>query len=249
MFWLNVFDNQVLHLVAETSAIVIGSMLMGILLAYLHWGTFRKKVDQLNNKLDFERNQVAELNIQLNEVSSIRSHLATEISDEKLRQNTYAKTIYDQQQQLYKYESQLNDKSSSIDNLNATIDSYQHRLRVIEEEIVKTRNSPVVQRKLNPVPVTRANYEHVSQLLGRQVTENDLSLIVGIGPRTAFLLQSIGIDTWDKLAETPLETLREILTDAGGVYKSLDPTHWPKQAVMAASSEWRKLRVFQESLK
>ena len=95
----------------------------------------------------------------------------------------------------------------------------------------------------------RANYDHVSRLLGRQVTENDLTLIAGIGPRTASLLQKMGIESWDALAATPVDKLRQILGDAGGVYKSQDPTHWPKQASMAAQSEWRKLRVFQETLK
>ncbi len=79
--------------------------------------------------------------------------------------------------------------------------------------------------------------------------ENDLTVIAGIGPRTASLLQAMGIDTWELLAGTSVSELRQTLDKAGGNYKSLDPTHWPRQAAMAAQSEWRKLRVFQQSLK
>jgi len=120
---------------------------------------------------------------------------------------------------------------------------------VIEEELLQSKSIAKPLKKIISSVATRANYEHVSQLLGRQVTENDLTLITGIGPKTAALLQANGIQTWNDLAKAKVEDLGEILSEAGGIYKSQDPTHWPKQAVMAAKSEWRKLRVFQESLR
>ncbi len=132
--------------------------------------------------------------------------------------------------------------------MNATVASYQHRLRVIEDEIHQHKVEPISISRPVPAQPVRANYEHVSTLLGRQVTENDLTLITGIGPRTASLLEAIGIDTWESLGKTPVEYLRQVLDQAGGVYKSLDPAHWPKQAIMASQSEWRKLRVFQSML-
>ena len=249
MFWLNILDNEVLHLVAETAAIVIGSILMGILLGYLYWGAYKKRVSQLNNKIDFERNQVTDLNIQLNQLTSIRNHLVNEMSEERSKYSDQAKTIYDQNQRLYKYESQFDENKRIIDQLNATIKLYESRLEIIEHELTQTPVPPVIVQKPIPVQVSRANYEHVSNLLGKQVIENDLTLIQGIGPRTALLLQSIGIGTWETLGKAKVEDLRKILTEAGGNYRSIDPTHWPKQAVMAAQSEWRKLRVFQETLR
>jgi predicted flap endonuclease-1-like 5' DNA nuclease len=89
----------------------------------------------------------------------------------------------------------------------------------------------------------------VSKLIGRQVAENDLTLILGIGPKTAEILKSHGVDTWDKLAATPLLDLSKWLLEAGGIYKSQDPTSWAKQATMAAHGEWRKLRLYQETLR
>src|SRR5688500_13670981 len=107
IYLLNVFDNEVLHLIAETAVIVIGSILMGILLAYMYWGSYRKKSHHLQNKLDFERNQVADLNQQLNQISSIRDHLVNELTEERNKQNSAAKSIYEQNLQIYKYESRL----------------------------------------------------------------------------------------------------------------------------------------------
>ena len=249
MFFLDVLNSETLHIVAEMLAIVIGSILMGILFAYLHWGRYKRRVSQLNNKLDFERNQIAELNSQLNQVSDIRNNLASEISDERSKQNVQAKKIYEQQQQLYSNELQLKEKQSTIEQLTALLDSFQNRLKVIEEEIHQSVIPAPVQMKSHFIPATRASYDHVSMLLGRQVTENDLTVISGIGLRTSSLLQAVGIDTWDRLAQARVEDLQRILSEAGGIYKSQDPTHWPKQAAMASQSEWRKLRVFQETLK
>lgn len=249
MVLLNILDNESLQLVAEIGVIVLGSILMGILLAYFYWGGYKKKTAQLNDKLDLQRDLVTDLRNELEQVTSVRDHLISELSEERNKHNTQAKSIYDLGRQLYSYETQLRDNKAIIDELNDTIRLYEARLHVIEAELLRTKDVQAPPKKIISSSTTRANYDHVSQLLGRQVTENDLTLISGIGPRTASLLQKLGIETWEALAATPVDTLRQILVEAGGIYKSQDPTHWPKQASMAAQSEWRKLRVYQETLK
>ena len=54
--------------------------------------------------------------------------------------------------------------------------------------------------------------------------------IKGIGPQVAELLIQAGIRQFSKLAETPVERLREILSAAGSHYRIYDPTTWPHQA-------------------
>jgi len=255
MVWLDIFNNNLL-LVAETLAIVIGSILMGILLSYLYWSGLKRKVSDATNDLAQEREQTEDLKVQLKQQAIIKQQLQTEISDHRLKLDAQSKKIFDQQQHLFDQKEQLNqldalskNQKASLDELHKTIDHYQKRLKVIEEESFKAKKVLTPVKKVNAIPAVRANYEHVSKLLGRQVTENDLTLIVGIGPKTATLLQSKGIKTWDALSKASADKLRKILADAGGIYKSLDSTHWPKQAIMAAKSEWRKLRVFQETLR
>lgn len=245
--WLNVLDNEVLHLVAETAAIVFGSILMGILLAYLYWGHYKKRIEQLTNKLDFEKNKVVDLTAESDQLSSIRDHLVKELTDERNKTAHQSKTIYDQNNRLSQYEFQLQESKSLIHQMSAELKRYESRFQIIESELQQPKEEPVI--KGSGPQIVRANYDHVSRLLGRQVSENDLTLITGIGPRTASLLQAGGIHTWNILAGTSVEDLRKLLNDAGGNFRSIDPTHWPRQAVMASQSEWRKLRVFQETLK
>ena len=233
-------------MVAETSIIVIGSLLMGIFLAYLHWSGYKKRMHEIDAELKAEKEQLAELHNQITHLNQQRDQLSNEIFEEKSRHGIQSKQLYEQSQKLFQYENDLSRHHALVDQLNASIAAYEQLLRIIESEMVKEEitSAPLPQHQ-----PTRANYERVSQMLGKPVTENDLTIVSGIGTRTASLLQAHGIDTWNKLGETEVSTIQSILNKAGGMYKSLDPTYWPKQALMAAQSEWRKLRVFQEAIK
>lgn len=63
--------------------------------------------------------------------------------------------------------------------------------------------------------------------------------IKGIGPQVAELLARAGIRQFSKLAETPVERLREILSAGGSHYRIYDPTTWPHQAKQLADSQLR----------
>ncbi len=249
MIWLTIFTNEALLVLAETLVIIVGSMLLGILLSYFFWGGHKREVEELQGILTEERKKEEDLRDQVSELLHAREHLKTEIADLRLKADSQAKTIFDLNQHIYARETELRQQKESLDQVNAAVDSYQHRLRIIEEEMSKEKPEVPPPSRKTPPAKARANYEHVSQLLGRQVTHNDLTLIVGIGPKTSSLLQANGIKTWDKLAGTAVKKLKELLEAEGGIYKSIDPTTWPRQALMAAKSEWRKLRVYQEKLK
>lgn len=77
---------------------------------------------------------------------------------------------------------------------------------------------------------------------------NDLKIIEGIGPKIEQLLHEAGIDTWEALANTPVERLREILEAAGSRYQMHDPSTWPAQARFAANGDWEDLKDYQAML-
>lgn len=77
---------------------------------------------------------------------------------------------------------------------------------------------------------------------------NDLKIIEGVGPKIEQLLKENGINTWDELAEAPVERLKEILDAAGSRYQIHDPSTWPAQAKFAAAGQWDDLKDFQEML-
>jgi predicted flap endonuclease-1-like 5' DNA nuclease len=212
MFLLNILENETFLLVAETLFIVVGSMLLGILLAYLNSGGLKSKLADLTLALEEEKKQSEELREQVRQISQVRSELQYAIEELKVKYAEQSRNLYDQQQYLQMRESEVkNQKAVNARDLQATIESYQHRLRIIQEELESARAVEIQPRKSTVIPTIRANFEHVSKLLGKQVTENDLTLIAGIGPKTALLLQSKGIHTWEELAAAPVDSLREIL--------------------------------------
>jgi len=59
---------------------------------------------------------------------------------------------------------------------------------------------------------------------------DDLTLIEGIGPRIESLCHAAGITTWQAMADTPIERLRDMLATAGSRYTMHQPENWPAQA-------------------
>ncbi len=77
----------------------------------------------------------------------------------------------------------------------------------------------------------------------------DLTLIEGIGPKTAEALVNAGLGTYEALSGIDPEHIREILTEASSRLAHLDPGTWPKQAKLAAEGKWEELKEWQDSVK
>ena len=78
---------------------------------------------------------------------------------------------------------------------------------------------------------------------------DDLTKIEGIGPKGAEALVNAGLNTFEKLAGSKPDAIKEILTEASSRMAHLDPTSWPKQAKMAADGDWDKLKDWQDKAK
>ncbi len=77
------------------------------------------------------------------------------------------------------------------------------------------------------------------------VKKDDLALIEGIGPKIADCLHASGILTFNQLAKTPVEKLRQILTETRFLG---DPSTWPEQAGLAAEGKMEELKKLQDAL-
>jgi len=75
---------------------------------------------------------------------------------------------------------------------------------------------------------------------------DDLAKIEGIGPKAAKVLVEAGITTFAKLAESAVEDLHTILSDAG--LKMMKPETWAEQAKLAADGDWKALEKLQAKL-
>lgn len=91
--------------------------------------------------------------------------------------------------------------------------------------------------------------EKITLPSGQKVRLNDLKLVEGIGPKIEELFHNAGITTWEQLANTSVDKMKEILAEAGSRYQMHDPSTWAKQAELAAAGNWETLQQYQEELK
>lgn len=87
------------------------------------------------------------------------------------------------------------------------------------------------------------------EILGFRVTEDDLKIVEGIGPKISEILKNRGIKTWKSLSETSPELIKEyLLQDGGERYRIHEPGTWPEQAKLAFEGKWNELKELQASL-
>ena len=79
-----------------------------------------------------------------------------------------------------------------------------------------------------------------------QTEADDLVKIEGIGPKVAEALKTAGIVTFAQLAESSVEDVQKIMTEAG--LKMMNPEGWIEQAKLAAKGDWKGFEKLQEKL-
>ncbi len=77
--------------------------------------------------------------------------------------------------------------------------------------------------------------------------EDDLTLIEGIGPKIAGVLQAAGITTFAQLAQTDPARLADIMRSER--LRLADPATWPEQARLAADRDWEAFERLTSQLK
>ncbi|SFD50537.1 50S ribosomal protein L17 [Spirosoma endophyticum] len=78
---------------------------------------------------------------------------------------------------------------------------------------------------------------------------DDLTLIEGIGPKIAELLNNGGITTFTQLADAQDETVQQVLSEAGSSFNVHDATSWNEQAALARDGKLDELKELQDRLK
>ena len=80
------------------------------------------------------------------------------------------------------------------------------------------------------------------------VAADDLTIIEGLGDKTADLLNQHSITSFEQLASSDVHRLRGILNDGGTEFQLQDPTTWPRQSRLAANQDWVKLAALKAEL-
>lgn len=101
---------------------------------------------------------------------------------------------------------------------------------------------------INFTPVAESTIES-QPLAAFSIEPDDLTVVEGIGPKIQELLYQYGIRTYEQLAETDVDRIKEILSSAGPQLAMHDPGTWPAQANLAANNQWDNLKSIQGFLK
>ena len=140
----------------------------------------------------------------------------------------------------YRLAQQVAEQAATIGELRARLWNQEARIGELHDELVAQYAGSAP-----PEPDLMAG----SVVLGEKVRFNDLTVIEGIGPKTADLLLSSGFKSWWQLHQASPDHLRRVLADAGSWFQMLDPTTWPEQAGMLARGEWRQFKLMADRLK
>lgn len=79
--------------------------------------------------------------------------------------------------------------------------------------------------------------------------KDDLTIIIGIGPKIQTVLKQEGISTFKQLSTTSISKLNTILTEAGPRFKMCKPANWKAEAKLAANGKFDLLKEFQKQNK
>ncbi len=110
------------------------------------------------------------------------------------------------------------------------------------EEIQEKAEAAAAKPKTKKAPAKKGGK-------GAEAVQDDLTKIEGIGPKIAGLLNERGVLTFQDLAKSNLELLKETLDAAGSRFRMHDPSTWAEQAQLAAAGDWDTLAKLQEELK
>jgi predicted flap endonuclease-1-like 5' DNA nuclease len=106
-------------------------------------------------------------------------------------------------------------------------------------------NQSKVERMAASVAELRSA-ESPRSVYNRYFLDNNLQIIEGIGPKVEALLHENGIRSWENLEGKSSDELKAILAGAG--LSMMNPDSWPRQAQLAAMSDWDTLAGLQHTL-
>jgi hypothetical protein len=93
----------------------------------------------------------------------------------------------------------------------------------------------------------QAEVGHESRVHSIQIQPDDLTILEGIGPKVAKILNETGILSFADLAGANADEVEKVL-DAAGL-QMMDPAGWIEQAKLAAKDDMDGLKKLQDELK
>jgi predicted flap endonuclease-1-like 5' DNA nuclease len=105
------------------------------------------------------------------------------------------------------------------------------------------RARPAAQRARRPVDIVLPD----TPVEPGPAAGDDLTAIEGIGAKVSAVLAEAGIHSFEQLASSSVQFLKDTLVQAGN--RLSNPGTWPEQAALAAKGAWEQLKTLQSELK
>ncbi len=263
MFEESPFTGACTFATLEVISMLIGSILLGVLLGYLIWGWTKRRLELVERELAKvrEENQDLQDKVRFKESIAIRRHAQNvavgahlvkarsreESLEKKLTLNAAREASIVARNTSGARATGAEVSRTSSSGLGSTSAPFPRGGALSSQQTDDQFLAEAEQNLAETVP-DRESLKRASKIMGREVEFNDLTMIEGIGPRIAEVLQQSGITSWEILSKQTKHVLRVILDEAGPEFRVHKPKTWPRQARMAADGEWRKLKAYQDVL-
>tara|TARA_R110002051_G_scaffold324988_2_gene425028 strand:- start:14928 stop:15485 length:558 start_codon:yes stop_codon:yes gene_type:complete len=146
-----------------------------------------------------------------------------------------SKKTMDHDDQLKRCQEKVSTLEKELRDCRGTLSSSSPKVTAASSTTTKARN----------VSTSTFNAGAAKAILGKNIIENDLKIVEGIGPKIEAMFQDAGIKTWQKLSDTNVADCQKILDSGGNRYKIHDPSSWPMQAKMCYEGKWAQLQKWQ----
>ncbi len=180
----------------------------------------------LQGELDAARAQIEALNNQIALADTSKQALADQFNAELAASDAEATTL---REQLERAQAE----NLALQSENATLQTHKDELEINAARFAAlgglTAAAVVAGQSTGPAG-------------------DDLTIIEGIGPKIAELLNQNGIYTFSQLADKSVPDLETVLRGGGNRFQTADPETWPRQARLAANREWTRLDALKAQL-
>ena len=144
------------------------------------------------------------------------------------------------QQKLFNAETEVARLNKQINSLDGDLILCRGRLRELES-LQRGAGGAVL---VAPSAAKSTNEDKWTLAIG----SDQFQVIEGIGPKMEAILKENQITTFEALALTTPEVLRNILNKYGDRYQIIDPTTWPAQARLIQTVDFQALIALQKSM-
>lgn len=130
----------------------------------------------------------------------------------------------------------------------STVASSDNNFADLEAENKRLKLRIVELEQQNTISAFTFDEQAAKLAFGKKITQDDLKIVEGIGPKIEELYHAAGIKTWKQLSTTSVEISQKILNDGGDRFAMHNPGTWADQAKLAYEGQWAELKKWQDEL-